>query len=153
SNYQTWVAAREKDEIKKAAQNLGAILAKPTFSILTPVYNTPEPVLRACLDSVLGQLYQRWELCLVDDGSDRPEVQRLLNEYARRDPRIRVENLSKNRGIAGATNAALARATGEYVAFLDHDDVLAPHALAEMALRISQQRDLDLLYSDEDRLD
>jgi O-antigen biosynthesis protein len=153
ADYQKWVAAREPLEIQKAARNLGAILARPTFSILTPVYNTAEPVLRACIESVLGQLYPRWELCLVDDGSDRPEVQRILNEYARCDPRIRVETLSNNGGIARATNAALAEATGEYVAFLDHDDVLAPHALAEMALRISQQRDLDLLYSDEDRLD
>ena len=153
ADYQRWAAQRESADLRKAERGLEAILDPPRFSILTPVYNTPQAVLRACIESVLAQIYPHWELHLVDDGSDAPGIRAILSEYARRDHRIRVEFLPANAGIARATNAALAGASGQYVAFLDHDDLLAPHALAEMAIRLSQQREIDVLYSDEDRLD
>lgn len=125
----------------------------PLVSVLTPVFRTPEPVLRECLDSVLLQTYARWELCLVDDGSLQPSLTALLESYARKDSRIRVETRTQNEGIARATNRALSMAKGELVAFLDHDDVLDPHALAYAVTEFRDQPQTDFLYSDEDKLD
>jgi glycosyltransferase involved in cell wall biosynthesis len=122
---------------------------KPTISIMTPVYNTDEQLLRRCIHSVLYQAYPHWELCLVDDGSSAPHIQPLLAEYAARDQRIKVKFLDRNVGIAGATHQAAALATGEYLGFLDHDDELTRDALYEMVLAINEQ-DPDILYCDED---
>ncbi len=126
---------------------------RPLFSVLTPVFDTPETWLRRCIESVRAQAYPEWELCLADDGSTRPHVARILSEYGRADPRIRVDFAGRNTGIAAASARALAMARGEFVALLDHDDELAPHALFEMASRLERDPDLDLLYSDEDKLD
>jgi glycosyltransferase involved in cell wall biosynthesis len=123
--------------------------AKPVISVVTPVYNTDEALLRRCIHSVLFQAYPRWELCLADDGSDRPHVRQLLEEYAARDPRIKVRFLERNQGIASASNGAAALAGGDYLAFLDHDDELTPDALYEVARAVNDHA-ADLLYSDED---
>ena len=128
---------------------VAALQRKPTISILTPVYNTDEQLLRRCIHSVLYQAYPHWELCLVDDGSSAPHIQPLLAEYAARDQRIKVKFLDRNLGIAGATHQAAALATGEYLGFLDHDDELTRDALYEMVLAINEQ-DPDILYCDED---
>src|SRR5262249_41616945 len=114
----------------------------------------PAPgILRACLDSVISQGYRRWELCVVDDGSDSPEINEVLREFSRREPeRMRVTHLQSNAGIAAATNAAFALSRGEYVCFLDHDDLLAPTALEEIALAIQATPQADMLYSDEDKV-
>ena len=125
----------------------------PLISVVTPVFRTPEAVLTACVDSVLAQTYSRWELCLVDDGSAQPALASLFEAFARKDPRIRVEHQVKNEGIARATNRALAMATGELVAFLDHDDTLDPQALAYAAAEFRAVPETDFLYSDEDKLD
>ncbi|WP_238345789.1 glycosyltransferase family 2 protein [Luteimonas saliphila] len=125
----------------------------PEFSVLVPVYNTPEPWLRRCIDSVLAQVYPRWQLCIADDASSDPAVSRVLEEYAAKDPRIRVVRRESNGHIARASNTALEMATGAYVALLDHDDELRPHALLEMAQAIVDDPTLDLLYSDEDKID
>jgi O-antigen biosynthesis protein len=122
---------------------------KPLISVITPVYNTDDLLLRRCIHSVLYQAYPRWELCLVDDGSDRPHVRRTLEEYAARDPRIKVRFLNHNRGIAEASNAAAAMAAGDYLGFLDHDDELTLDALYEIA-RAVNDRDADIVYTDED---
>src|SRR5258708_8222269 len=122
------------------------------FSIIFPVYNPAEAHLRAALASVFAQHYPRWELCIVDDGSSAPCVSRMIAKYAHKDPRIRIKRLPKNIGIARASNAALATASGDYVVMLDHDDILRPHALAEFARRLTQDPDLDALYSDEDKI-
>jgi len=122
---------------------------KPVISVVTPVYNTDEALLRRCIHSVLFQAYPHWELCLADDGSDRPLVRRILEEYAVREPRIKVRFLEKNLGIAGASNAAAALAGGRYLAFLDHDDELTLDALYEVAVAVNAQNP-DLLYTDED---
>ncbi|MHB8788713.1 MAG: glycosyltransferase family 2 protein [Desulfobulbaceae bacterium] len=123
--------------------------AKPVISVVTPVYNTDEALLRRCIHSVLFQAYPCWELCLADDGSDRPHVRQLLEEYAARDPRIKIHFLERNQGIAGASNGAAALAGGDYLAFLDHDDELTPDALYEVARAVNDHA-ADLLYSDED---
>jgi len=125
----------------------------PLISVITPVYDVDERWLRACIGSVRSQLYPRWELCLVDDASPRPHVARVLAEEARGDSRIRFQRSERNGGIVAASNAALAMAQGEYVALLDHDDELAPEALLQVARRIRADPALDLIYSDEDKLD
>lgn len=122
---------------------------KPVISVVTPVFNTDELLLRRCIHSVLFQAYPHWELCLADDGSDRPHVRRLLAEYAAFDPRIRVRFLEKNQGIAAASNSAAALASGGFLAFLDHDDELTLDALYEVA-RAVNEHGADLLYTDED---
>ncbi len=154
-DYTRWYEAREPREIARAAEAYAALPAekRPLISIITPVWETPEPILRACVESVLAQQYREWEWVLADDGSKSPAVQRVLREYAARDARLKVVRLEQNGGIARATNAALAEARGEYVALLDHDDTLAPHALTKMALCIAEDESADVLYSDEDRLD
>src|SRR6188768_3770891 len=102
----------------------------PRFSIVTPVYDPPEAVLRAMLRSVTAQSNGDWELCLVDDASPSPHVARVLAEAADRDPRVRVQRRGANGGIVAASNDGLAMATGEFVVLLDHDDELHPDALA-----------------------
>jgi glycosyltransferase involved in cell wall biosynthesis len=122
----------------------------PLFSVLMPVHNTPEAWLRLAIDSVLAQWYPNWELCIVDDCSDRPETLRLLGELD--DPRIRVQRLEKSGNIVGASNAALAMAKGEFIALLDHDDELTSDALY-CAWRAIRDESADFIYSDEDKLD
>ncbi|MCR6663417.1 MAG: glycosyltransferase family 2 protein [Luteimonas sp.] len=125
----------------------------PLISIVLPVYQTPERWLRRCLDSVQAQLYANWELCVSDDASADPRVMEVVREYAAEDPRIRFVRRDVNGHISESSNSALSLATGEYVSFLDHDDELRPHALLEMAAAIDADPALDLLYSDEDKID
>lgn len=122
----------------------------PSFSVLVPTWNTREDLLRACLDSVLAQSYPHWQLIVADDASDQPHVAQVLLEYAARDDRVEVVFCPEHGHISATTNAALARATRMYVAFLDHDDLLDQHALYHMARAIQAHPDADILYSDED---
>jgi GT2 family glycosyltransferase len=124
----------------------------PRFSVIMPVYNTDPQLLTAAWESVRSQVYPHWELCLANDGSDRPETVAILDSLAA-DIRVKRVDLPGQSGISGATNAALALATGDYVAFLDHDDLLKPHALAQMARWIGADPSLDVVYSDEDIID
>jgi GT2 family glycosyltransferase len=124
----------------------------PLISVLLPVYNPSPPMLEAAIGSVLAQSFADWELCIVDDASPASGVTAWLAARASQDRRIRVCRLARNGGIAGATNAALGMATGAFVALLDHDDVLAPHALACVAQEIALYPDVDLIFSDEDQL-
>jgi len=118
-----------------------------------PVYDPPPKFLRAALDSVLAQLYPHWELCVADDASTDPAVRNILEEYARRDARIRVSYRPRNGHIVAASNTALALANGEFVALLDHDDLLSRDALFEVANAIRQNPEAAVIYSDEDKLD
>lgn len=124
----------------------------PLISVLVPTYNTPEPLLRACIESVLNQSYPHFELCLADDLSTEPHVRTILAEYAAADPRVKLALRDTNGRIAAATNSALALATGAFIALLDHDDLLAPHALSSVAREILADPAVDMLYSDEDKL-
>ncbi len=151
--YCSWAAEKEASELAESTAALPRCRARPLLTIVTPTYETPEPLLRACIDSVRAQTYGHWELCVADDGSKSPAVRRILDEYVRLDPRIRVAYMPQNRGIALATNEAISRATGDFVCFLDHDDVLAPHALAEVVRHLDGAPATDVLYTDEDRLD
>lgn len=123
------------------------------FSIITPVYNTGAGHLHETVQSVLAQVYGDWELWLSDDASTDPDTRRALAEVAGLDKRIRTLTSSQNGGISVATNAAAAKAKGEVLVFLDHDDLLTPDCLAELALYYTAHPDADIVYSDDDKLD
>ncbi|NOJ94173.1 glycosyltransferase [Corallococcus coralloides] len=151
--YTREAVAQETREVRDATAALARLERQPRISLITPAWETPVDVLRACIASVRAQVYPHWELCIVDDGSRSASVADVLREAAAGDARIRFARLESNQGIARATNAALALATGEYVGFLDHDDLLAPHALAEVVLRLDETPGADVVYSDEDKVD
>jgi O-antigen biosynthesis protein len=125
----------------------------PLLSIVVPVYRPSLWFFRACVLSVTAQTYQNWELCLCDDGSDDPELAEVMRDFAASDQRIKTLSLDRNGGISRATNRALAEAEGEFIVLLDHDDVLDPAALSEIAGVIAAHQDADVIYSDEDKLD
>ncbi len=126
---------------------------RPLLSVVMATFNTPEPFLRAALDSVLAQAYDAWELCIADDASTSEPVRRVLHEYAARERRVKCVFRAENGHISRATNSALSLATGEFVTFLDHDDLLAPDALYEIALLLNGPAEIDVIYSDEDKVD
>ncbi len=121
---------------------------KPLISVVVPTYETPEALLREAIESVRTQLYPQWELCIVDDGSHAPHVARVLNEFAARDPRVKVRFSEANGGVSKASNTGLAMASGEFVLLLDHDDVLEEQALFRFAESIVED-DPDVAYGDE----
>jgi len=126
---------------------------KPLISIVMPVYNPLEAYLRQALDSVREQLYPHWELCIADDASTQPAVRQILEQYCQIDSRIRVIYRDSNGHISRASNSALELATGEFIALMDQDDLLPAQALYHVAVEISRFPELDLLYSDEDKVD
>lgn len=145
SRYEKWLAKHNPSTVK---QN-GDI----KFSILVPLYNTDKKLLREMIESVITQTYGNWELCLADasDG-DHGYVETVSKEYVVKDSRVKYVRLEKNLGISGNTNECRKIATGDYIALLDHDDLLAPHALAENYSAIKAYSP-DVLYSDEDKTD
>jgi GT2 family glycosyltransferase len=151
--YARWIRKHEPTPAELRRQRATAFARRPTISIVMPTYNTPAAFLKAVVDSVLAQTYPHWEFCIADGNSSADWVRPTLEEYAAKDARIKVDLLSENRGIAGNTNAALALASGEFVALLDHDDTLAPSALFEIAKVLNHNPEADLIYSDEDKLD
>lgn len=134
-------------------RHIAALRSPPLVSVLLPVYNTPEAWLRAAIESVRKQLYPHWELCIADDASNLPHIRPLLEAYAREDARIRVVLRAENGHISAASNSALELATGEFIALLDHDDELAEHALYMVITALEGDPRLDLIYSDEDKID
>lgn len=135
-------------------RDIAALLAhRPAISIVTAVFNTPETYLRAAIESVLAQVYPYWELCLADDASTEPHVRCVLEEFVARDHRIKVVFRTSNGHISKAMNSALDLATGEFIGLLDHDDLLTPEALFEVAVLLNRHRDADMIYSDEDKID
>ena len=155
NQYQLWFKSNypTKPELKSQTLESKQIKIKPKISILTPIYNTPEKFLRQCIESVLEQSYENWELILVDDASDNPILKKIIQEYARKDKRIKYLFRKENGHICRASNQALALATGEYVSLLDHDDILWPNALFEVVRCINKFPNTNLIYTDEDKLE
>lgn len=155
-NYRAWVrlydrlTPADRDAIRA---HLAQFRQQPFFSVLLPVYNPNPKWLERAIESVRGQLYSNWELCVVDDASTDPRVWKLIEGYAARDSRIKILKRAENGHICATSNDALRMATGEFVALLDHDDELAPTALYFAALELNRDPQLQLLYSDEDKLD
>jgi GT2 family glycosyltransferase len=140
-------------DLDRVVGHIRRMESRPLFSILMPVFNTPERLLREAIESVFGQIYPHWELCIADDNSDAAHVRPLLEEYARRDARVKVNYQSATGHISRASNAALSLATGEFIALLDHDDVLAPLALYWVAAELQRHPTAQIVYSDEDKID
>jgi GT2 family glycosyltransferase len=153
--YQLWLRrhAPSPEALAQMARDSETFGYRPRISILMPVYNTEPSWLRAAVDSVRRQVYGEWELCIADDGSTRTDANQVLGELDGGDPRIRVMRLERNEGIAAGSNAALRMATGEFVGLLDHDDELKPNALFEVVRLLNDHRDLDYVYTDEDKRD
>lgn len=150
-----WCAVHEEtpQELERMRRQPPPFAWQPTVSVLVPCFRTPLPLLEAMVASVRAQVYGRWQLCLVDDASGDDVLTARLDDLAADDDRIVVAHLPTNRGIAGATDAALGLAEGELVALLDHDDELHPAALWRVVERWNLEPDLDLVYTDEDKLD
>ncbi|EEV5611256.1 TPA: glycosyltransferase family 2 protein [Escherichia coli] len=153
--YEEWIETVELPSLpgnKEVSLMLASMTHPPVISIVIPVYNPAEIYLRACLDSVLAQSYPHWELCIADDRSPKEHVQRVLREYEAKDSRIKVVYRKHNGHISAASNSALEIAKGDFVALLDHDDVLPEHAMLFMAQAICEQPHTQILYSDEDKI-
>lgn len=124
----------------------------PLFSIVTPVYDPPIDVLKACIESVLAQDFDDWEMILVDDFSPTAAVPIVIAQYAQQDSRIRLLERDTNGHIVTASNDGVRLATGEFIALLDHDDLLAPTALSRVAAAVTEHDDVDYVYTDEDKV-
>ena len=153
--YQFWLKKNypTENDLKKQRKESKKFKYQPLISIITPVFNPEKKHLIECIESVINQSYETWELCLVDDASTQPYVKDILNKYKNLDGRIKVKFRQKNGHISQASNDALAMAKGEYIALLDHDDFLWPNALYEVVKLINKKPDTQFIYSDEDKLD
>ena len=150
--YGPWYEAYVPDLKELDRQRRERFDYEPLISVAVPAFRTPEEFLRQMIDSLLAQTYRNWELCIANGSPEDEAMARVLREYTDRDRRIRVIGLTENKGIAGNTNAALQMAEGEFVGLLDHDDLLAPNALYEIAKALAKDRQLDVVYTDEDKV-
>lgn len=150
--YGPWYEAYVPDEETLNRQRKRKFLNAPLISVVVPAYHTPPLFLRQMLDSLVAQTYGGWELCIANGSPDDKEMEAVLEEYEKRDSRIRHENLKENLGIAENTNAAFRMAKGEFIGLLDHDDLLAPNALYEIVLALEKNPEADVVYTDEDKV-
>jgi len=155
SEYDRWLFAHRprRDDLRRMREIATFLPARPLISILMPVFDPAEKHLRQAIESVFSQAYPHWELCIADDASRAPYVRSVLEEFASVDERVKVVFRETNGHIGAASNSALALANGEFIALLDHDDVLSPDALFEVALVVARRPDVDVIYSDEDKID
>ncbi len=152
--YGVWIEHNEQRDANAIQKRITQFTYTPTISVLVPVYNMDPQWLQACIDSVTQQSYPHWELCLYDDASTKKETIQTLKKIEHQgDARVRVKFGVKNKHISGASNEAVSMATGEFVALLDHDDELSIDALYEVVRVLQDRRDLDFIYSDEDKYD
>jgi glycosyltransferase involved in cell wall biosynthesis/2-polyprenyl-3-methyl-5-hydroxy-6-metoxy-1,4-benzoquinol methylase len=152
--YSLWIKDVEPIGLPKleSIEALNEWEGRPLISIVMPVYNVDEAWLREAIDSVLAQTYDDWELCIADDASTKAHIKLILKEYETRYKRIKVVYREENGHISAATNSALELATGQFVGLMDHDDVLAPHALFFVAQEIILHPHASIFFSDEDKL-
>lgn len=153
NDYNKWRIPYLLTEEQLEAQRKTSFDNAPAFSVVIPLYKTPEKYLREMVDSVLAQTYANWELCLADGGGAESALTSVLEQYANKDARIRFVTLAENLGIAENTNAAVKMAKNEYIVFADHDDIMPPEALFECAKVIVENPAVDMIYSDEDKVD
>ena len=176
-DYETWYSLNQVTQ-KELERQRNAVFERPVrFSIVVPVYRTPERFLREMIESVCAQTYGNWELCIVDaspqvggdnrkskDGASaggqekmaedqrETELTRIVREYQEKDSRIRYRILKENFGISGNTNEAIKMAEGDFIGLLDHDDLLEPDALYEIMAKIAEDESTDIVYTDEDKV-
>lgn len=152
-DYAEWINRHENIDLKSQQEQSKKFDYRPLISIAMPVYNVEIKWLEKCIDSVINQTYDNWELCISDDASTDPKIKKCLEAYEQKEPRIKVVFRKENGHISLATNSALEIATGEFVALLDNDDELSPHALFEVVKVLNERSELDMIYSDEDKID
>ena len=147
-DYQAWI----KEKASEGDEKKVTLKYKPLISVVIPVYNADPIFLRECLDSVLAQSYKNFEICLADDASTSAETKAVLKEYEK-NKKIKIVYRKKNGHISKATNSALKLAKGEFVALMDNDDVIPTDALYEVVKVLNQDKKIDMIYTDEDKLD
>lgn len=148
--YKKWIKANEPNKKQLKEQKNVQFKIQPKISIVVPVYNTPEKFFKELVKSLQKQTYSNWELCLAD-GS--PEPIKYMQEYLKKDKRIKYKIIGENKGISGNTNEALTLATGDFIGLLDHDDLLPVFSLYEVVKAINENPDVEFIYSDEDKLE
>ena len=156
ADYQEWIRLCDtisEGDILAFKKEADELPLKPLISVIMPVFDPPKRFLIKAIESVRSQAYENWELCIADDASTKKYICPLLESYARKDSRIKVTFRKSNGHISVASNSALKLSSGEFVALLDHDDELRPHALLEIAKVINANPDAKLIYSDEDKID
>ena len=149
-DYGDWIWANEVGNLELASQRKKTFEKSPKISVIVPMYNTPEKFFKDLVDCMIKQTYKNWELCLAD-GSPKPNEN--FKKYIEKDNRIIYKILEENKGISGNTNSAISMATGDYIALLDHDDVLSEYALYEVVNCINKYPNVEFMYSDEDKID
>lgn len=150
--YGPWYEAYVPDESELEKQRKHRFTYEPLISVAVPAFCTPETFLIQMVESLLAQTYSNWELCIANGSPEDTVMKGVLEQYMKKDSRIRVSELTENKGIAGNTNAALEMAEGEFVGLLDHDDLLAPNALYEVVRAVEADWELDAVYTDEDKV-
>ncbi len=156
NDYAEWVRRYDTltDETRATIRvRIEDFLHTPLISVVMPTYNPKPEWLTEAIESVRKQIYPHWELCIADDASTDKAIRLILERYARKDSRIKVVFREQNGHISAASNSALELATAEWVALLDHDDLLGEHALFWVADAIQKNPDARLIYSDEDKID
>lgn len=153
ADYDTWLRIMRVSRQELFEQRKTKFSYAPKFSVVVPLYHTPAKFLKDLVRSMMYQSYANWELCLVNASPEDVHLTSLLENWAMRDKRIRVIRLEKNLGIAQNTNAGIAASTGEFIAFLDHDDFLEPDTLFCYADALNKDKTIDVFYSDEDKTD
>ena len=153
SDYQIWIRNNEPryEQLADQVTQVNKFGYRPLISLVLPVWNTPKTILNRTISSVMQQTYGNWELCIAD-GDSSFETQKILSDWAKKDARIKIKYLEENHGIAVNSNEALSLAQGEFVAFLDHDDLIAPFALFEIVNWLQRNQSADVIYSDEDKI-
>lgn len=154
--YDSWINSYDKitpRDRELIRDRIAGLPEKPIISIVMPVYDPPPQFLSEAIESVVRQLYPHWELCIADDCSSNPEIDQILNHWEQADHRIKITRRAENGHISRASNSALSIATGDFLALLDHDDLLAEHALYMIVETITTYPDTDVVYSDEDKID
>ena len=151
--YGRWFARHRvsEEEAAKLREQSRTFSCRPLLSLLTPTFNPNDEFLTGAIESVIAQAYENWELILIDDGSGASSARALLKNLGRRDARIQI-GIQEHGGISSALNTGLARARGDWIALLDHDDLLEPDALFRAIELMQNDREADVIYSDEDKI-
>jgi len=145
-NYPTAVQIEEYRKLEKEFSY------RPKISIVLPVYDPPEDFFKEAIESVINQAYTNWELCIADDVSPNENIRTIIKNYAEKDERIKYVFRTENGHISASSNSAIEIATGEYIALLDHDDLLSLDALYQNVLVLNEDKEIDFIYSDEDKI-
>ena len=148
TEYERWIEQNEKN-----TEETKELPYSPLISVVIPVYNVPDQMLIDCIESVRAQTYTNWQLCMADDNSSWESMRDILREYEKKDDRIRVVYRKENGHISRATNSAIELAEGEFIAFMDCDDLIPVNALYEVALKLNENPEYDFIYTDEDKID